>query len=123
MTELKNGQALLVGRRSKKVKAVEEILKGYSLRVETIPGLDHFLDPSLREKIRLILLMDSRGNKFDKECIRTLRHTFPRAKILSLVDRIAPEMEMEMRSAGLVFLGSYEHFKRKSGDIIDSVFG
>ena len=123
MTELKNRQALLVGRRSKKVKGVEEILKGYSLRVETIPGLDHFLDPSLREKIRLIVLTDSRGNKFDKECIRTLRHNFPRAKVLSLVGRIAPEMEMEMRSAGLVFLGSYEHFKRKSGDIIDSVFG
>ena len=71
----------------------------------------------------MIVLTDSRGNKFNKECIRTLRHNFPQAKILSLVDRIAPEMEMRMRSAGLVFLGSYDHFKRKSGDIIDSVFG
>ena len=45
----------------------------------------------------------------------------PGVKFLYLADEIAPETEMSLRSGGLIFLGSYDHFIHCSHQILGSV--
>ena len=54
---------------------------------------------------------DQLETKPDGDFLSCLRGQFPGAKFLYLADEIAPETEMSLRAGGLIFLGSYDHFK------------
>ncbi|MBC8179070.1 MAG: hypothetical protein ISR61_01665 [Desulfobacteraceae bacterium] len=123
MQNFKRGQALLFGKRNNKVKEIERILKRYTLGVKLVSETGPHVEPDQGSAFSLIVVTDSIGDKVDKNYIAKLRQSFPQAKVLSLFDDMNPEIEMNMRSAGLIFLGSYEHFIKESADIIASAFG
>ena len=69
----------------------------------------------------LIAVTDSLEMKPDGDFLSCLRCLFPGAKILYLGDQIAPQTEMSLRAAGLIFLGSYDHFLHSGHQILGSV--
>ena len=69
----------------------------------------------------LIVATDSLEIKPDGDFLACLRGQFPGAKFLYLADEIEPETEMSLRSGGLIFLGSYDHFIHCSRQILGSV--
>ena len=123
MQNAKRGQALLFGKSNKKIKEIERILKRHTLGVKLVSKTGRHIEPDEEDHFSLIVVTDSIGDTIDENFIANLRQSFPRAKVLSLFDHINPEIEMNMRSAGLIFLGSYEHFIRESADIIATAFG
>lgn len=123
MYNSKKGQALLFGKSNSKVKEIERILKRHTLGVKLVSETGIPIEPDQGNAFSLIVVTDSIGDKIDKNYIAKLRQSFPRAKVLSLFDDMNPEIEMNMRSAGLIFLGSYEHFIKESADIIASASG
>lgn len=123
MQNFKRGQALLFGKNNSKVKEIARILKRHTLEVKLVSETGRHIEPDQGEIFSLIVVTDSIRDKVDENYIANLRQSFPRAKVLSIVDDLSPEIEMNMRSAGLIFLGSYEHFIKDSADIIASAFG
>ena len=49
-------------------------------------------------------------NNHSKNFFTNLRSLHPRARLMCMFDRISRQTEKDMRRAGLLFLGSYEHF-------------
>jgi len=123
MQNSKMGQALLFGKRNSKVREIERILKRHTLGVKLVSGTERHIEPDKGDNFSLIVVTDSIEGKVDKNTIKNIRQSFPRAKVLSLFDDMNPEIEMNMRSAGLIFLGSYEHFIKESAHIIASASG
>jgi len=50
-----------------------------------------------------------------------LKNHFPKARFLALFDRVEPEMEVALRCAGTLFLGSYESFYTVSQNIMETL--
>ena len=123
MQNLKREQALLFGKKNNKVKEIERILKRHTLGVKLVSETGRHIEPDQGDGFSLIVVTDSIEDRVDENYILNLRQSFPRAKVLSLFDDVSPEIEMNMRSAGLIFLGSYEHFIRESAHIIASALG
>jgi len=123
MQHSKEARILLVGKRNSKVKRVERILKKYAPGTEVVLGTAYPTEPFEMDSFNLIVLTDTLEEKAVSDFMSGVRQLFPGAKVLGIFDEIDPEIEINMRSAGLIFLGSYEHFIRASGDILKSAFG
>jgi hypothetical protein len=73
----------------------------------------------------LIVVTDSFGIHPGGDFLYCLKGKFSNAKFLYLADEVSPETEMSLRTGGLIFLGSYDHFIHSAhqilGSVIDSV--
>ena len=113
--------ALLIAKRTEKTNAIKKLLADHFQKVNMVSDLtgtgqlplDHYFD--------LILLTDSLDIKPDGDFISCLRSLFPGAKFLYLGDEIAPQTEMSLRAAGIIFLGSYDHFIHRAQQILGAV--
>jgi len=123
MQHSREARILLLGKRSSKVKRVEGILKKYALDAQVVSETGHLLRPSVKENFKLIVVTDALEDTVGVGFMQGVRDSFPNAKLVSIFDDIIPEIEINMRSAGVVFLGSYDHFFREAGDILKSAFG
>jgi hypothetical protein len=111
---LVNGRALIIGKGNHKV----DRLKGYLS--EFFAKIDLLSDPaqlnSLAAQIHsVVVVTDTLGDILNYEL-----SLHPRARLLCLVDHISRETEKAMRSAGLLFLGSYEHFDDCYGSVLQT---
>lgn len=122
MLKSKLGKALVLGEKNPKANEVKRILAEHFQIVKMIPRLpaeDKFCP---EDHFKLIVFTDSSETKPDRDIVVNLRKLFPRTKVLGLFDDINAEIEMSMRSAGLIFLGSHDHFNKHSSQIIFSAF-
>ena len=112
---------LLIAKRTEKINRVETVLSEYFESIDRVSDLTGTgqLPPDFH--FDLIVATDSLEIKPDGDFLACLRGQFPGAKFLYLADEIAPETEMSLRSGGLIFLGSYDHFIHCAHQILGSV--
>ena len=113
-----HGSAIVVGRQSLISSEIEKMLNPYFQTIYFLSDLQAAMAEVADEQVRLILLMDHERNMTIAEVAQALRRAFPSAKILGLFDVFHPEQEVVLRTAGIVFLGSYERFARNSRTIL-----
>ncbi len=113
--------ALLIAKRTEKINQIENLLSEYFQKVSMISELIDTRQLPLDLHFDLIVATDSLEIKPDGDFLSCLRGQFPGAKFMYLADEIAPETEMSLRSWGLIFLGSYDHFIHCSHQILGSV--
>jgi hypothetical protein len=117
----KMANALLIAKRTEKINRIETVLSEYFESIDRVSDLAG--TGQLPLHFDLIVASDSLEIKPDGDFLSCLRGQFPGAKFLYLADEIAPETEMSLRSGGLIFLGSYDHFIHCSHQILGSVAG
>lgn len=126
MKRTANGQGaetekvLVLGKRTEKVRELERIVAGYFCKVCLIRDLPNCIELPLNVDFNMVIVTDSIGVKLNTRLFSNLRSLFPNAKLLCLVDQINQDMEKAMRSAGLIFLGSYDHFSNNYQGILES---
>ena len=113
-----NGSAIVIGRQSLISSGIRKMLKPYFRTIYFLSDLQAAMTEVADEQVRLILLMGHEKNETVPEVARAFRRAFPSAKILGLFDAFNPEQEVVLRTAGVVFLGSYERFARNSRTIL-----
>lgn len=123
MKKPKLGNALVLGKRTLKVKKLERILAEHFLEVKVTPKLANSFGLNPTMHFKLIVITDSLDGPLDRHFGVSLRRLFPEAKVLALFDKVNPEIEAIIRNVGLIFLGSHDHFSKQSPDILRSAFG
>ncbi len=101
---------LVLGRRTKQVKDLERLLVENLCRVQVASNPSGVFKQNEGEDIDFIIMPEFRNRKIDEALFSQLRVFFPTAKLLVLVNRVTREMEVTMRSKGLIFFGSYRRF-------------
>jgi hypothetical protein len=122
MQKSKLGNALVLGKRNKKVRELERILTEHFLEVKVTSKLAQGARLNPSTQFNLVVITDSLEGNLGRNLGVNLRRLSPEAKILGLFDKINPEIETNMRNVGLIFLGSYDHFSKQFPDILLSAF-
>jgi hypothetical protein len=123
MEKLKLGNALVLGKTNKSIRELGRILEKHFLEVRVTSKLSHTAGLNPPMHFNLVVITDSLDGNPARDFGVNLRRLFPEAKILGLFDKINPEIETSVRNAGLIFLGSYDHFIKNCPDILRSGFG
>jgi len=113
---LVNGRALIIGKGNHKVDRLKRHLAEYFAKIDLLSDPAQ-LNSLAAQSHSVVVVTDTLGDILNYEFFVNLRSLHPRARLLCLVDHISRETEKAMRSAGLLFLGSYDHFD----DCYDSV--
>jgi len=116
---IKNGRALIIGKTDHKVDLLRHHLAEYFSKIDLLsdPGR---LTSLTADSHSVIVVTDTVGDVLDYDFFMNLRSFHPRARLLCLVDHLSRETEKAMRSAGLLFLGSYDHFDDCYGSILQT---
>jgi hypothetical protein len=110
--------ALILGGTSPKIDSIRRAMAPYLGEVtvvNTLPPADH------RKNFSLIVVTDGVEPVPDREFVSDLRRDYPEAKVVGIFDTFDPEVEIVMRSAGIVFWGSYERFNTHCEKILQTV--
>ena len=70
---------------------------------------------------RLVVTLDSFSDGISLRLLRKIKKKLSAAAMICLVDSISNEREIELRSAGLVFLGSPQRFLHHASEIVGNV--
>ena len=119
-TQSQNGSVLIIGKRNRKIEELERRLAEYFNEIYLIADLAEAMNLSPTDIYTMIVVTDSAGHPLSKDFFSNLRAHFSRSVLVCLVDQITPETEKAMRSAGLLFLGSYNQFSEYYHSILKS---
>ena len=111
---------LIMGNRNRRVQRLVRILSEYFNQVYRISDLSEMANLPSADPFCVIVVTDSIERPLNRAFFSDLRAYYPDARLVCVVDRITREMEIAMRSAGLLFLGSYNHFSKYCHDILQS---
>ena len=120
MGEFKGKGALVVGKRNAKVNKIVQILSKHFNEVNRIRVLRPGVVAYPSDHINLIVITNLLDDRLDWKSVVNLRKYFPKAKIMGLFEKINEELEIRLRSVGLVFLGSYDSFNQYRSTILRS---
>jgi len=126
MADVKNSKrpdkrsVLIIAKRNEKTKKLTNLLVDFFSEIRFISVLEE-IDMAVSSKsFTAIVVTDSLRVELNKDILHNLKKRFPGAKILCLADKISQKKEAAVRSAGPVFLGSYDHFFEFSEDILSA---
>ncbi|HSW39804.1 MAG TPA: hypothetical protein VLL97_09965 [Acidobacteriota bacterium] len=112
------GVAIVIGTQGEATREVVRMLGPFFEKVFHASDEDHVYGRIENELVRLVVMMGLDGCKANHDSLREIRHAFPSAKILGLLDAFCTDQEAVLRTAGVVFLGSYERFACNSRSIL-----
>jgi hypothetical protein len=112
------GRALIIGKTDRRVELVIHQLADYFGKVDLLNDLER-LNSRTADNFAVIVVTDTVGDVLKPDFFVNLRFLHPRAGLLCLFDRISRQTEKDMRSAGPLFLGSYEHFDDCYGSVLE----
>jgi len=114
-----NGRALIIGKTNHKIDLLRGHLAEYFGKIDLLsdPGQ---LNSLTADSHSVVVVTDTLGDVLNYDFFVNLRSLHPRARLLCLVDRISRETEKAMRCAGLLFLGSYDHFDDCYGSVLQT---
>ncbi|MCP4629762.1 MAG: hypothetical protein GY850_40585 [bacterium] len=115
-----NGSVLMIGKRNRKIEELERRLAEYFNKIYLVADPAEGVNLSPTDIYTVIVVTDSTAHPLNKEFFSDLRARYPRARLVGLVDQITRETEKAMRSAGLLFLGSYRQFSEYYRSILGS---
>ena len=118
----KSDRALIIGKSNREVNRLISHLTEYFNRVDLLSDMEQF-NLLTENSHSIVVVTDTSGEVLDHDFFMHLRSRHPRAGLLCLVDLITGEAEKTMRSAGLLFLGSYEHFDDCYDSILQTALG
>ncbi len=110
----------MIGKRNRKIEELERRLAEYFNKIYLVADLAKGVNLSPTDIYTLIVVTDSTGHPLNKEFFSDLRARYPRSMLVGLVDEITQETEKAMRSAGLLFLGSYIQFSEYYQRILEA---
>ena len=116
---LTNGRALIIGKGNHKVDLLKRHLSEYFGKIDLLSDLGH-LNSLTADIHSVVVVTDTLGEVLNYDFFVNLRSLHPRARLLCLVDHLSRETEKAMRSAGLLFLGSYDHFDDCYGSVLQT---
>jgi len=119
-TQTQNASVLMIGKRNRKIEELERRLAKYFNTIHLVADLAEGVNLSPTDIYTMIVVTDSTGHPLSKDFFSNLRAHFSRSVLVCLVDEITPETEKAMRSAGLLFLGSYHQFSEYYRNILES---
>ena len=106
----RNGRALIIGSENQKVDLLKRYLAHYFSQIDLLADSGQLA--SLTDDSHLVIVVtDTLADVLNYDFFCNLRYNHPRARLLCLVDRVSRETEKALRAAGLLFLGSYDHFE------------
>ena len=106
---IRNYRSLIIGTQNDRINLLKHQLAEYFSRVDLLTYSGQ-LNTLTADSHSVIVVTDTLGDALNHDFFLNLRSLHPRTRLLCLVDRISRETEKAMRSAGLLFLGSYDHF-------------
>ena len=118
LSNLNHGTALIIAATSDVTSALASVLNAYFKHIEILPDLTKQPYGSEAAPPSAIVVTDTAACVLDKDFFEALRTIYPNAWLLCLADNIDRETEKRMRSAGLLYLGSYDHFSRYYDSIL-----
>jgi len=110
----------MIGKRNRKIEELERRLAEYFNKIYLVADLAKGVNLSPTNNYTMIVVTDSTGHPLNKDFFSNLRVRFSRSVLVCLVDQITQETERAMRSAGLLFLGSYNQFSEYYRSILES---
>jgi len=110
----------MIGKRNRKIEELERRLAEYFNKIYLVADLAKGVNLSPTNNYTMIVVTDSTGHSLNKDFFSNLRVRFSRSVLVCLVDQITQETERAMRSAGLLFLGSYNQFSEYYRSILES---
>ena len=117
---IKNCSALIIGENSYKVDQLKRHLAKCFSKVDLLSDSGQF-NLLTADSNSVIVVTDTSADVLNHVFFfMNLRSLHPRARLLCLVDRVTRETEKALRSAGLLFLGSYDHFGDCYGSILQT---
>ena len=116
----RTANVLVLGKRNKKVRELERIMDKALLEVILVSEWADVVALFPSTHVDLIVVTDSSNHNLNRDFLVDLRRLYPQAKVLCVFDKITEEIEITMRSVGIIYLGSYDHFARFSHDILES---
>ena len=114
-----NCRALIIGENNHRVDLLKRRLAEYFSEVDRLSELGQ-LNSLAADSHSVIVVTDTSEDILNHDFFINIRSLYPRAGLLCLVDRITRQTEKAMRSAGLLFLGSYDHFDDCYGSILQT---
>jgi hypothetical protein len=113
------GRALIIGKDNHKVDLLKRHLAEYFGTIDLLSDLGQ-LNSLTAHNHSVVVVTDTLGEVLNYDFFVNLRSLHPRARLVCLVDHISRETEKAMRSAGLLFLGSYDHFDDCYGSVLQT---
>ena len=113
-----NGRALIIGKSDRRVELVQHHLADYFGKIDLLTNLEQ-LNSLTGEDFAVIVVTDTSKEVLKADFFINLRSLHPRAGLLCLFNHISRQTEKDMRTAGLLFLGSYEHFDDCYGSVLE----
>ena len=117
-SEAKN--VLLIAKKNKRMRELELHLAEYFNKVCLVSDLKKWGSLPSNDDFSVIVVTDSFGSKLNVDFLFNLRKKYPDAKMLYLFDEISLAEETAVRSAGAVFVGSYDQFISLYDDVLQS---
>lgn len=116
--EPKASEILIVGKKTRRITHLKTLLDEHFKDVFVLDAA------AISRRIatsdyNVIIVTDSTCVALDRKLLTDLKTFWPQAKLLCLVDRITGETEIAVRSAGVIFLGTYEHFTANCLNILE----
>ena len=107
---MRNGRALIIGTDNRRIDLLKRYLADYFSHIDLLTDSGQ-LNSVTDDSRPFIVVTDTVADVLNPEFFCNLRYNHPRARLLCLVDRVSRETEKALRAAGLLFLGSYDHFE------------
>jgi hypothetical protein len=114
-----NCRALIIGENNQRVGLLKRHLAEYFGEVDRLSDLGQ-LKSLAADSHSVIVVTDTSADVLNHDFFMNLRTLRPRARLLCLVERLSRDREKTIRSAGLLFLGSYDHFDNCYGSILQT---
>ena len=113
-----SSRVLIIGKTDRRVELLKHHLADYFGKVDLLTDLEQ-LNSLTADNFAVIVVTDTFGDVLKPDFFADIRSLHPRAGLLCLFDRISQQTEKDMRSAGLLFLGSYDHFEDCYGSVLE----
>ncbi|MBW2442826.1 MAG: hypothetical protein JRH12_20300 [Deltaproteobacteria bacterium] len=117
---INNCRALISGENSYKIDLLKRHLAEYFSKIDLLSDSGQ-LNLLTADSYSVIVVTDTAADVLNRDFLTNLRSLHPRARLLCLVDRVTQDTEKALRSAGLLFLGSYDHFGACYRSILQTV--
>jgi len=101
--------AILLGRRERIVRLIKMVSQSYD-SILVIESFAKVKRPLIWLSPQLVIITDSFPGGLDPGLVDLVKKKLNPDKLICLASDISPWMEIELRSAGLIFLGSYKEF-------------
>lgn len=102
--------ALITSKQGKVARRLVGPLVSQGMEVIFLENLERKDYGQLWRRVDLVVLSKDTPGDLNVDDVKTLRHLFPLARVIGVKDDITPEDELVWREAGVVYLGSCDHF-------------